>query len=85
MAARRVEVGEVDLYIAGPPCQSFSRAGFQAGEADSRGCLFQAAVDYVVRARPEIALLENVADALRFDAGQMVGRFVDQLEGAGFL
>ena len=30
----------VDIYTAGPPCQSFSIAGKQTGLGDARGCVF---------------------------------------------
>ena len=51
---------EVDLYAFGPPCQSFSTAGKQAGTADTRGQLFMYGLDYVVRKRPRLVLFENV-------------------------
>jgi hypothetical protein len=50
----------VDLYVLGPPCQTFSSAGKQAGTSDPRGQLFLNGLDYVVLKRPRVVIFENV-------------------------
>ena len=50
----------VDLYTAGPPCQSFSAAGKHGGLSDARGCVFLRVVDTIRHARPACFVLENV-------------------------
>eukprot|EP00969_Alexandrium_andersonii_P307535 13594433-Alexandrium_andersonii.AAC.1 len=57
--ARPKVVPGLDLYIAGPPCQSFSRAGKRKGTDDARGGLFEKAIEFIVNSKPRIAVLEN--------------------------
>ena len=51
----------VDLYTAGPPCQSFSTAGKHAGLSDARGCVSPPVLATIQRVRPACFILENVA------------------------
>ena len=53
----------VDLYVAGPPCQSWSTMGKRAGLADmkGRGIVFYSCLTYVKTKRPRVAVFENVA------------------------
>lgn len=51
----------VDLYVWGPPCQSFSTAGRRGGIDDARGQLWVFALDYIVRRKPACVVFENVA------------------------
>ena len=48
-----------DLVVGGPPCQSFSAAGLQAGESDPRNAI-PAFVDVVRAVRPRVFVMENV-------------------------
>ena len=50
----------VQLYVAGPSCQPFSRAGTYHGEADPRGQHMQCCVDYIATKRPVAFVIENV-------------------------
>ena len=54
-------VQPVDVYHAGFPCQTFSRAGKRAGifVNDPRGIVVLALAEYI--ARPTIFILENVS------------------------
>ena len=49
-----------DLYVAGPPCQPYSRAGKKRGAKDKRSCLLYFVLDYIVQTRPRVAVLEQV-------------------------
>lgn len=50
-----------DLYAAGFPCQSFSRAGKGEGKNDlARGRIFGNVHDYIDKKKPKAFLLENV-------------------------
>ena len=44
------ETAEVDLYVAGFPCQAFSTAGKQKGFSDGRGTIFFRVLDYIENA-----------------------------------
>ena len=50
----------VDLYTAGPPCQSFSTAGNHEGVAHPRGVVFLRVLSTIKLARPATFILENV-------------------------
>ena len=52
-----------DLYVAGFPCQPFSRAGLRQGanDAQGRGSIFKHIVKYLRAHRPRAVILENVA------------------------
>lgn len=52
----------VDLYTAGPPCQSFSAAGLNAGIGDARGHVFVRVLQTIERTRPSTFIIENVAN-----------------------
>ena len=55
---------EVDLYVAGPPCQPWSAMGQQRGLNDIRGTVFYHVLNYVRQRRPRVALIENVRGLL---------------------
>jgi DNA-cytosine methyltransferase len=61
------ETPEVDLYVAGFPCQAFSLAGKQLGFEDVRGTLFFNSADYIRAKRPKVFILENVKGLLSHD------------------
>ena len=61
----RLDPGEADVLIGGPPCQPFSKSGFWAtGEAkrldDPRATTLEAYFRVLAEARPRAFLLENV-------------------------
>ena len=51
---------DIDLMLAGPPCQGLSRAGEQRGLDDDRSCLFWEFVRLLRGVRPRWWLMENV-------------------------
>lgn len=65
--------GQVDLYVGGSPCQSYSRSGKRLTLEDTRGQLFY---DFAVRIKecePKVFIYENVKDMVRAEDGQMSG------------
>ncbi len=52
----------VDLFVLGPPCQSFSSAGKNRGIADPKGWLVWYSLDYIRHQRPAAVLVENVSN-----------------------
>ena len=66
------DVPEVDIYIAGFRCQSFSRAGARNGTNEPRGCVVFHLIEYLQKHPPKIFILENVVD---FMHGKMRGTF----------
>lgn len=56
--------GPVDVMVGGPPCQSFSPAGFRTGLSDPRGNLLYEYLRLIGEVRPRLFVLENVANLL---------------------
>lgn len=53
-------IPELDVLMAGFPCQPFSNAGQRKSVADARGTLFEYCIDYIASLRPKLILFENV-------------------------
>ena len=62
--------GEVDLFVGGSPCQSFSMVGKQRGLQDTRGTLFYEYARLVKEIQPKIFIYENVRAVLSNDSGR---------------
>lgn len=60
---------DVDLFVAGFPCQSFSMAGKREGFQDTRGTIFFHILEYLKIKKPDIFILENVKGLLSHDLG----------------
>lgn len=60
---------QVDLFVGGSPCQSFSSVGFQAGLEDTRGTLFYEFARLVQEINPKVFIYENVRNLLNHDKG----------------
>lgn len=59
-----LKVGELDLLVGGPPCQSFSTAGKRKTVQDPRGTLLWQFLHYVKIMQPKCFLMENVRGLL---------------------
>ncbi len=64
----------VDLYTAGPPCQSFSLEGVGHGVCDNRGVVFLRVLQVIKNIQPRSFMLENVL-GLKF-AHKAVYKFI---------
>lgn len=60
---------EIDLFVGGSPCQSFSLVGKQRGLADTRGTLFYEFARLVGEIKPKVFIYENVKAVLTNDGG----------------
>ena len=60
---------EVDLFVGGSPCQSFSIIGKRAGLEDARGTLFYDYARLVSEMKPKVFIYENVPGMLSHDKG----------------
>lgn len=61
---------QVDLFVGGSPCQSFSLVGKQRGLEDTRGTLFYEYARLVDEIRPKVFIYENVKAILSNDDGR---------------
>ena len=81
------QVADVDVYVAGFPCQPFSTAGKQLGFDDmkggGRGCIFFRILKYIQNRRPHIFILENVKGLVNLDGGKYLKIILDSLHDIG--
>lgn len=77
-------VGDVDLLLAGPPCQGHSDLNNHTRRDDPRNKLYLRAVRAIEILRPSFAVIENVP-AVRHDKGNVVGLATAALEAAGYM
>lgn len=61
---------EVDLFVGGSPCQSFSLVGKKRGLEDTRGTLFYEYARLVNEIKPKVFIYENVKAVLSNDNGK---------------
>ena len=54
------QMPDMDIYVAGPPCQDYSLAGSMAGDASERGMIIFKCVKAIIEKKPMVAILENV-------------------------
>ena len=62
--------GQVDLFVGGSPCQSFSLVGKQRGLDDTRGTLFYEYARLIDEIKPKIFIYENVKAVTTHDGGK---------------
>ena len=62
--------GDIDLIIAGPPCQSFSILGKRQSLSDPRGKLTIKYFELVVGLTPKVFVFENVPGLMTVNNGQ---------------
>lgn len=60
---------QVDLFVGGSPCQSFSTYGHKRGLEDTRGTLFYDYARLVKEIQPKAFIFENVTGLLTHDNG----------------
>lgn len=77
------EVPQLDLYVAGFPCQSFSMAGKRGGFDDVRGTLFFNVAEFIKVNQPKCFILENVRGLLSHDKGRTFQTITDVLHNGG--
>ena len=76
-------VPQLDLYVAGFPCQSFSMAGKRKGFDDIRGSVFFHVAEFIRINQPKMFVLENVKGLLSHDSGRTFQTIIDVLSGNG--
>ncbi|MGH0680956.1 DNA cytosine methyltransferase [Bacillus luti] len=60
---------QVDLFVGGSPCQSFSMVGKRGGFEDTRGTLFYEFARLVKEIQPRVFIYENVKGVMSHDNG----------------
>lgn len=76
--------GNVDLFVGGSPCQSFSSVGFQHGLEDARGTLFYEYARLIKEIQPKVFIYENVRNLINHDHGKTWKVITDVFESLGY-
>lgn len=63
-------LSDIDILVAGFPCQPFSIMGYRKGFKDPRGNLFFEISRFIDIKRPRIVFLENVQNLMEHDNGK---------------
>lgn len=74
-------VPDIDLYVAGFPCQPFSNAGLRKGFKDKRGNVFWSCLEVITVKQPKYFVLENVKGMLNNDNGKTWGIMWEAIKG----
>ena len=75
---------DVDLFVGGSPCQSFSLVGKQRGLGDTRGTLFYEYARLVSELKPKVFIYENVRAILSNDEGRTWKTMTQIFEDLGY-
>ena len=67
----------LDIYVSGPPCQSFSRLGKQRGVQDARGQLFEESIAFIEQGQPLSFVIENVPQISSVQNGKFFQAIVE--------
>lgn len=76
--------GQVDLFVGGSPCQSFSLVGKQRGLDDTRGTLFYEYARLISEIKPKVFIYENVKAVLSNDGGRTWDTMKKVFEDLGY-
>lgn len=75
---------QVDLFVGGSPCQSFSLVGKQRGLSDTRGTLFYEYARLVDEVQPKVFIYENVRAVLSNDCGRTWEKMKEVFKQLGY-
>jgi len=75
---------QVDLFVGGSPCQSFSMVGKRKGFEDTRGTLFYEYVRLLNEVKPRFFIYENVQGVLSHDEGKTWAVMQESFKDLGY-
>ena len=78
------DLPDIDLYVAGFPCQTFSIAGQQKGFNDERGQIFFYCLDVINHKNPKYFILENVKGLYHHDNGNTFKIIMNELNKTNY-
>ncbi len=75
---------DIDIFVGGSPCQSFSLVGKQRGLSDTRGTLFYEFARLVDEINPKVFVFENVKAILSNDGGRTWDKMTEIFDSLGY-
>ena len=78
------DIPDIDILLAGFPCQPFSIIGSMEGFSDARGTLFFELARIIEAKQPKAFLLENVRQLESHNDGKTLKRILEILRGLGY-
>lgn len=78
-----IGTNEIDVIIAGPPCQGFSLTGSRK-EDDERNSLFYSVFDLASKVNPKAIIIENVPGLLRLYKGKAKDEIIRLCDQMGY-
>lgn len=78
------DIPDVDGFIGGPPCQSWSEAGARRGINDERGQLFHEYIRLLKAKQPRFFLAENVAGILHKKHSEALSNILNEFSSLGY-
>lgn len=75
---------QVDLFVGGSPCQSFSLVGKQRGLEDTRGTLFYEYARLIDEIKPKVFIYENVRAVTSHDGGKTWKKMQEVFKDLGY-
>jgi len=74
---------DIDVLLAGPPCQGHSRLNNHTRSKDPRNKLYLKVIRFVELCKPQLVIIENVLN-IKNDSGNVLKESADFLEGLGY-
>ena len=78
------EIPEHDFCFFSPPCQAFSKSGFQRGFEDTRGTLIYDVFRILKEHHPKYILMENVRNIVSHDHKHTINVIKEKLKELGY-
>ena len=80
---KKITLKEIDIVVAGPPCQGFSLTGPRKLD-DKRNQLYRSVFELVQKAKPKAFLIENVKGMATLYKGKVKEDIVEQFSSLGY-
>lgn len=79
----QAKYADIDVLLAGPPCQGHSRLNNHTRSKDPRNKLYLKVVRFVELCKPKFVIIENVLN-IKNDSGNVLKESANFLEGLGY-
>ncbi|MEQ1496503.1 MAG: DNA cytosine methyltransferase [Novosphingobium sp.] len=80
----RLQPGQLDVLVGGPPCQGYSIYNHGRGEQDPRAGLFREYLRIVQGLQPKWLVMENVTGLSSISGGTLIESIVKEIKASGY-